>query len=208
MFDAVVVGAGVVGLTSAVRLVEAGARVAVLAAEPPEETVSRVAAAVWYPTHTRADPRVLGWAGRTFDELADQASRGVPGVVLRPTRMLLRDPAAAGPPWWAAAVGDFRAAGPAGLPPPYVGQWLFTVPTVEMAPYLDWLLQRFRAAGGVLSRRRLDRLTEAAGHAPVVVNAAGLGAGPLAADPTVHPIRGQIVLVWPSAGPCAPPGRR
>jgi D-amino-acid oxidase len=194
MFDAVVVGAGVVGLTSAVRLAEAGARVAVLAADPPEETVSRVAAAVWYPTRTRADPRVLSWAGRTYDELAEQASRGVPGVVLRPTRMLLRT-TSAGPPWWAAAVRDFRTAGPAGLPSGYVGQWLFTVPTVEMTPYLDWLVRRLREAGGVLLRRRVDSLAELAGQAPVVVNATGLGAATLAADPTVYPIRGQIVLV-------------
>ncbi|GAB3809738.1 hypothetical protein GCM10027605_46020 [Micromonospora zhanjiangensis] len=99
MLDAVVVGAGIVGLTSAVRLAEAGARVAVLAADLPRETVSRVAAAVWYPTHTRADPRVLGWAAATFDEFTAQAAAGVPGVVPRPTRMLLRTPTA-GPPWW------------------------------------------------------------------------------------------------------------
>ncbi|MBE1491965.1 FAD-dependent oxidoreductase [Plantactinospora soyae] len=191
MVDVVVVGAGVIGLTSAVRLAEAGAGVAVLTADEPARTVSQVAAAVWYPTHTSADPRVLEWARRTFDELAAQAGSGVPGVVMRPTRMLLRAPVD-GAPWWSAGVPDFRAA-PA--PPGYAGQWQFTVPTVEMGPYLDWLVTRLDELGVRVRRHRVTRLAEAADVAPIVVNATGLAAGELADDPAVHPVRGRIVLV-------------
>lgn len=189
-WDVAVLGAGVIGLTSAVRLAEAGARVAVVTADEPPETVSAVAAAVWYPTRTAAGQRVLGWARRTFDVLTGQARQGVPGVVPRPTRMLLRTPAEV--PWWAAAVPDFQVVEP---PPGYAGGWRFTVPSVEMVPYLEWLVARLTAAGGVLVRRRLDRLADAAALAPVVVNATGLAAGGLAADPAVYPVRGRIVLV-------------
>ncbi|HYO57635.1 FAD-dependent oxidoreductase [Archangium sp.] len=194
MFDVVVVGAGVIGLTCAVRLQEGGARVAVVTADEPAQTVSQVAAAVWYPTRTEGNPRVLDWARRTFDELADQAVRGVPGVVMRPTRMLLRAPAIQAP-WWAEAVRDFRSAHPADVPAAFAGEWRFTVPTVEMGPYLHWLLQRVTSAGGVLLRRRLHRLADVADVAPVVVNATGLAAGTLADDADVYPVRGQIVLV-------------
>jgi D-amino-acid oxidase len=194
MFDVVVVGAGVIGLTCAVRLQEGGARVAVVTADEPERTVSSVAAAVWYPTHTEGNPRVLDWARRTFAELADQAGRGVPGVVMRPTRMLLRTPASQ-VPWWAEAVRDFRSAPPVDVPVGFAGEWRFTVPTVEMGPYLHWLLQRVTGAGGVLIRRRLHRLSDAADVAPVIVHATGLAAGSLAHDADVYPARGQIVLV-------------
>lgn len=194
MNDVVVVGAGVIGLTCAVRLQRAGARVAVVTAEESARTVSRVAAAVWYPTHTDGDPRVLDWARRTFDEFTEQAARGTPGVVLRPTRMLLRT-GVDSPPWWASAVPDFRAVEAVGVPSGYAGEWRFTVPTVEMGPYLDWLVEQVTAAGGVLLRRRVARLVEVADLAPVVLNATGLAAGVLAADPAVHPARGQIVLV-------------
>jgi|HigsolmetaAR206D_1030411.scaffolds.fasta_scaffold00205_13 D-amino-acid oxidase len=191
MDDVLVVGAGVVGLTCAVRLAEAGARVGVVTADEPAHTVSRVAAAVWYPTRTDPDPRVLDWARRTFDELAVQAERGVPGVVMRPTRMLLRT-AVPDAPWWSAAVPDFRAVPP---PPGYAGQWRFTVPSVEMGPYLDWLLERLAGLGVPVRRQRIRSLREVAGLAPVVVNATGLAARTLADDPAVYPARGRIVLV-------------
>jgi D-amino-acid oxidase len=194
MNDVVVVGAGVVGLTCAVRLQEAGVKVALVTADEPARTVSAIAAAVWYPTHIGADPRVLDWARRTFDELAAQAVHGIAGVVMRPTRMLLRAPSPQ-QPWWATALPDFRAVRPAEVPAPFTGEWQFTAPTVEMGPYLDWLLQRITSAGGVLLRRRLVRLTDVADLAPVVVNATGLAAGGLAQDPAVYPVRGRLVLV-------------
>lgn len=221
MFDVVIVGAGVIGLSCAMRLQEAGARVAVVTADEPETTTSWIAAAVWYPTHTEADPRVLGWASRTFDEFVRQAKQGVPGVTLRPTRMLLR--ASTVTPWWAAAVPDFRsipaaqiaAASTAAmssstdvLPSPtqsatqrtevaaeYTGEWRFTVPAVEMGPYLHWQTEQITSAGGALLPRRLQRLTDVADLAPITVNATGLAAGRLADDDAVHPIRGRIVVV-------------
>ncbi|MFC7549993.1 FAD-dependent oxidoreductase [Plantactinospora sp. GCM10030261] len=192
-YDVVVVGAGVIGLTCAARLTEAGARVAVVTGDDPVRLVSRVAAAVWYPSHTAEDPRVLRWSRRGFLTFTGQAAAGVPGVALRPTRMLLRT-AATEPPWWAAAVPDFRTEPPpAGGP--YTGLWTCTVPSVEMGPYLDWLLERLVGAGTVLLRRRLDALADVVDLAPVVVNAGGLGAAKLAGDPAVHPARGRVVLV-------------
>jgi D-amino-acid oxidase len=181
-----VVGAGISGLTCAVRLQEHGHAVTIVTADEPAGTVSRLAAAVWYPTHTAADPRVLTWAGRTYDELTAQAAAGVPGVVPRPTRMILRAPSAT--PWWAAAVPDFMAA---------PGEWRFTVPSVEMEVYLPWLLDRFETAGGRLVRHRIARLADlpALTGPDVVVNASGLAARDLADDPAVHPARGQVVGV-------------
>jgi D-amino-acid oxidase len=193
MVDVLVVGSGICGLASAIRLQQAGASVTVVTADAAENTVSAIAAAVWYPTHTEGDPRVLDWARRSFDEFAAQAALGIPGVAMRPTRMLLRAPAPR--PWWAAAVRDFRSVPGEDVPPGYAGEWRFTVPSAEMVPYLHWLCDRFVAGGGVVLRRRLSTLTEATRYAPVVVNATGLAAGALAGDPAVHPARGHVLLV-------------
>jgi D-amino-acid oxidase len=184
MSDVIVLGAGISGLTCAVRLLERGARVTVVTADEPAATVSRLAAAVWYPTHTDADPRVLGWARRTYDELMRQAADGVPGCAPRPTRMLLRHPAPT--PWWSPAVPSFAV---------HPGEWRFTVPSVEMEWYLQWLVEQVLARGGGLVRRRVDSLAELAGSAQTLVNASGLAARTLAGDPLVHPARGQIVGV-------------
>ncbi|MER7282515.1 FAD-dependent oxidoreductase [Dactylosporangium sp. NPDC000244] len=184
MDDVTVVGAGVIGLTCAVRLLEAGARVRVVTADEPLQTVSRLAAAVWYPSHTAADPRVLVWAHRTYDLLMAQASDGVAGVAPRPTRMLLRRPADT--PWWAAAVPDFAV---------HPGEWRFTVPSVEMEAYLPWLAERVRALGGTIARGHVARLADLGGQAGTVVNATGLGARALADDAAMFPGRGQIVVV-------------
>ncbi|SBT43506.1 FAD-dependent oxidoreductase [Micromonospora auratinigra] len=164
---------------------------AVLTADDPARTVSAVAAAVWYPSHTEAEPRVLRWARDTHAELRRQAADGVPGVVDRATRMWLRRPYA-GPPWWADACGDLVAE-PAS--PPYTALLRFTAPTVTMTRYLPWLYRQVAADGGRIVRRALDRLGDAHEFAPTVVNATGLAAGRLAADPAVHPVRGHVVLV-------------
>ena len=49
MPEVTVVGAGVVGLTTAWALRSAGFRVQVIAAERPEATTSAAAGAVWFP---------------------------------------------------------------------------------------------------------------------------------------------------------------
>ena len=192
MTDVTVVGAGVIGLTCALRLLEEGIGVTVRSADEPRHTVSATAAAVWYPSGVPdGDERLLRWAGAGFDRLTDQAERGVPGAVMRPTRMLLRRPAPR--PWWADVVPDFRVLDPAEAPHGCAAEWRFTAPTVEMRPYVRWLLQRFAEGGGVLDRRPVENLADLA--ALVVVNASGLAARTLADDPAVHPIRGRIVLV-------------
>jgi D-amino-acid oxidase len=186
MADVVVVGGGIIGLTAAVRLREAGADVVVWSADDPGMTVSSVAAAVWYPTRTDYDPRVLTWAGDTYDEFTRQAADGVAGVLLRPTRNLEFETGDT-MPWWTPAAGAVEIAAAA---PPYGREIRFTAPLVEMGRYLPWL-----AAQVTVFRRRVDRLDEAFVEAPVVVNATGLAAGELAGDPEVYPARGQIVLV-------------
>ena len=66
----IVVGAGVVGLSCAVRLLEAGHRVDVVARELPLETTSSVAAAIWYPYLALPRELVTAWGRTAYDEFA------------------------------------------------------------------------------------------------------------------------------------------
>lgn len=183
-----VVGAGVVGLSCAVRLLEAGHDVAVLARDLPLETTSSVAAALWYPYRALPQDRVTSWAATTYDVLAGLTAEPDTGVVMRAGTELFRQPQP--DPWWADAVPDLRRA--TGLPAPYLDGWSFTAPVLEMPVYLVWLARRVVDLGGSVTRLALAALP-AGGD--LVVNCAGLGARRLADDRTVVPVRGQVVVV-------------
>jgi D-amino-acid oxidase len=191
MRTAVVVGAGISGLSSGVRLAEAGWRVRIVAERPPGESTSQLAAAIWFPTRAGPRDRVLDWGRRTYQVLAAQARDGVPGVLMRESLALYREPPRQ--PWWAGAVGGVRPAGPDELPAGYRHGLRFVVPLVEMPVHLPWLLDRFLGLGGTLERRRIAALDGL--DADLVVNCSGLGARTLARDPSVIPVRGQIVRV-------------
>src|SRR3712207_635236 len=117
MARVVVVGAGVTGRSCAVRLLERGHDVAVVARDLPLETTSAVAAALWYPYLAHPPERVAAWAHATYAELARLAEDAETGIVLRPGTEVL---AAAAPlPDWLAEVPGARVT--AEVPRPYVG---------------------------------------------------------------------------------------
>ena len=191
--NAVVVGAGIAGLSCALRLIGRDWSVRVVADRPSAESTSHLAAAVWFPTRAGPRDKVLDWGRRTFTELAAQARAGVPGVVMRESLALHRAP----PPeqWWADAVGEVRAARADELPAGYPYGLRFVVPLVEMPVHLPWLVGELRRRGGTLEHRRVASLSEAGRGADLVVNCSGLGARTLVGDTSVVPVRGQIVRV-------------
>ncbi|MDF2583281.1 MAG: D-aspartate oxidase [Mycobacterium sp.] len=189
----VVVGSGISGLTTAISLLEAGHDVRMVAAERAMSTTSAAAAAVWFPTHVGPWERVSGWGAHTFDVLAEQAAARVPGVVMRESLSLYRE--SPGEPAWTAAVGNVRAARAEELPAGYAHGLRYAVPLTEMPRYLPWLEARVHALGGQVVQRHLRSLDEVGDGADVVINCAGLGAGPLVGDPSVYPVRGQVVRV-------------
>lgn len=186
----VVVGAGVVGLTCAVRLAEAGHEPHVLARDLPLETTSSVAAAMWYPYLAQPRDAVTRWAGRTFTELAGLAvTHPQSGVRMRAGVELL--PGAGPPenPWWADAVpGVATERAPRDG---YAFGWRLTVPVADMATYLPFLVDRLTVAGGTLTRGWLPDLPTSG----LVVNATGLASRRLADDETLVPVRGQVLRV-------------
>lgn len=184
-----VVGAGVIGLSCAVRLAESGHDVHVVARDLPLETTSAVAAALWYPYRAYPHERVKGWAQTTYQEflrLAEAEPKS--GVRTVPGTELLPEPTP--DPWWRDAVPRLDRVG--ALPDGYRDGWTFEAPVIEMPVYLVWLQQRLEALAGTVTRLALGGLP---GDAEVVVNACGLAARSLADDSSMSPVRGQVVYV-------------
>ena len=72
--DVLVVGAGVVGLTTAICLAEQGLAVLVRADRPPAGTTSAVAGAIWGPHLVEDSERTAGWRRETLGVLRDLAT--------------------------------------------------------------------------------------------------------------------------------------
>ncbi len=182
------VGAGVIGLSTAVCLAERRVRVEVRAELEPAQTTSAVASAMIGPAIAPADSRISRWEQASiayFGGLADQEGSG---VMMCRGRLTARQPVPAPP-------GDVEPCGAEELPSGFaVGYWA-TLPLVDMVRYLSYLAARLTTAGGRIALRRVPSLPELADEVGLIVNCAGLGARELAADDSVIPARGQHVVV-------------
>src|SRR3712207_1446376 len=174
-----VVGCGVIGLTAAVRMQEAGLEVRIVAAALPLQTTSSVAAALWMPYKAYPEDRVLSWGRETFGVFEKLSRLPESGVRMREGVEIWRKQVP--DPWWASAVPGVRRCAPDELPPGYGDGHAFVAPVVEMPVYLGYLLDRFTGSGGSVERRSVSSL-DGLGEASVVVNCAGLGARELVGD--------------------------
>ena len=196
-----VVGAGVVGLTTAVTLQERGHDVRVVAAATGDATTSAVAGAVWFPYRVGPPDRVAVWAARTRAWLESLAGERAAGIDLLTGYEITSDSIGAtteatwpappglarqGKPWWAAAIDVER------VPAPVTGAplaWRFASARVEPALFLPWLTAQLREP---IEQRTVTKLADEPGD--VVVDCAGLAARELANDDLLYPLLGQVVM--------------
>jgi D-amino-acid oxidase len=191
--DALIIGCGVTGLSTAVRVQEAGLGVHVWSVALPNRTTSSVAAAIWYPYKAYPEDRVLSWGKRTYEVFEELAQDPKTGVRMREGVELQRE--VVPDPWWKDAVPGVRRCTEGELPHDYRDGHAFVVPVIEMPIYLDYLLQRFIEKGGHFEQRAVSSLEEAFGEGHVIVNCTGLGACELVGDLSMTPIRGQNLRV-------------
>lgn len=186
--EIIVVGGGVIGLTTAVVLAERSRRVRVWTRDPVERTTSAVAGALWWPYRIEPVAQARRWALRSLDvyeELTGQPE--VTGV--RMVEGVLGE-AGLDDAWAADRLPGLRPATAEEYPG--TGLWA-RLPLIDMAVHLPWLRERFLGAGGAIEVRTVSAFAEV--DAPVVVNCTGLGARELVPDASVRPVRGQLVVV-------------
>lgn len=191
--DVLVLGAGVIGLTTAISMAEAGHSVRVRTAELPEATTSSAAGALWGPWMVEPRDRVRGWAAETLDVLTAQAS--TPGTGVRLSTGMDVSMVEHELPDWFSLLPDVRPCTVDELPVGYRHGVRYTAPQVDMPIYLAFLVERLRAAGSEIGIATIGSLDEATKLAPIVINCTGLGARGLAGDDQLFPIRGQHVVV-------------
>ncbi|MDX2091025.1 MAG: FAD-dependent oxidoreductase [Kofleriaceae bacterium] len=187
-----VVGAGVIGLTTALTLEEHGHDVRIVAAAEGAHTTSSVAGAIWFPYRAGPPEKVAMWAAHTRDWLERISKDPDAGIELLTGYEITTDEGMDPPrPWWAAGIDVTRA------PAPVIGAplaWKFAAPRVEPALFLRWLTARLRAA--IELRTVVDLAAE---PGDLVINCTGLGARELASDEQLYPLFGQTVIAEPGA---------
>jgi len=188
-----IIGCGVIGLTTGIRLLESGRGATIIARDLPPATTSNVAAAVWFPYHVLPFDRVLDWSLASLDVYYALAADPATGISLM-TFIDLFDEAVPNP-WWCKAVRTFRRPEPGELPAGYADGHVAEVPLIETPVFMAWLVERFRALGGRIEQREVTDLPALAAERGLVINCTGLGARQLAHDSSVYPVRGQIVRV-------------
>ena len=186
------IGSGVIGLTTAVTLAEAGIDARIVTAARAHETTSHAAGALWGSTFAGPADAVRRWAEVTRDELRAQAGDPRTGVRIARGMLAGRTTSDGPPPFLFPGVEIARRDDvPAGC----LAAFSLEVPVVDMPRYLDYLLARFEAAGGTIEVRTLRALADVAGEARAIVNCSGVGARHLVPDSEVRPVRGQHVVV-------------
>lgn len=185
--DVIVLGAGVIGLTTGVCLAERGLRVQVFTRVVPASTTSAVASAMIGPSFASADDPVAARERVGIEEFTRLAAVPGTGVAFRRGRLVSRE-AGSLPPGVELCTADE-------LPVGFAAGFWTSLPLVDMPVYLDYLVRRLTAAGGQIDLEEVGSLAELAERSPLLANCAGLGARELVPDPSVRPIRGQQVVV-------------
>lgn len=190
MSKVIVIGSGVIGLSSARCLQLAGYDVQIVTREPPLQSTSVAAGAVW--SGSDLNGRSRGWAKATFKHFLPLTRTPNSGVTLQRMREVYAEQVS--DPWYRELLPFFQRLSKHEMRGGLVGGYLMDVPMVAPPIYLERLHEQFLAAGGGLELRKVDSLEELAGEAPLLVNCSGVGARELANDDSVYPLRGQTIL--------------
>jgi D-amino-acid oxidase len=191
--NALVLGCGVIGLTSGIRLLEEGYDVEIMASSIPPDTTSNVATAYWYPFRVNPPEKVLPWAAFTYEKYMELAR--ITGIGIGVFNFVQIFDHKVEDPFWKPAVKNFVRVGKDELPPGYVDGFITPVARIETPVYMDYLVTRFKESGGRITKldNEIEDIEEISQDHGLIINCMGLGAGKVFNDNEVYPIRGQLV---------------
>lgn len=201
-----VLGAGVSGLTCAIRLREAGYPVTIITERQTPQTTSDRAGACFTPYGAPTNTRMSEWirtSFRKFTSLAASPSGLHSGVSMAS----LRHFGIAGQeefPWWAGAVSCVTRLPnvPEVTNGAYAHGWHARLPRIDIPTYMPWLRSRFvDEFGGHVEIRRIPSFVDLLREGRrFIINCSGFGARELCHDPHMSPMRGQVIRIANTIG--------
>ncbi|KAG8988015.1 hypothetical protein FRB90_003015 [Tulasnella sp. 427] len=208
----VVIGAGVVGLSTAIKAQEAGHSVTIVAEALPGDVKSIHYTSPWAGAHhvslAGKDVRQQRMDRETFKTMWALSENEAEGCFLRlpQAEYYAEEEERVSAEEYGDVYPDFKELSQSELIPGSLSGASFTTLTIDTPVYLPYLLQRFLSKGGRAVRVKVQHVSQAIdgafsspGSPPpqAVFVCAGLGARSLGGveDKDVFPIRGQTVLV-------------
>ncbi len=192
-----ILGGGVSGLTTGVLLLEQGFDVTIIAEEVAQNTVSSIAAAIWFPYAAKPVEKVNEWSKVTYQKFEELSKIEHSGVSFVPFSVIEQNDDR--PDWLTA------------LPSSIVIQkeqqnisdkecisYTMLLPLIETPIYLRYLQSEFSRLGGNFIQKRITKISDLDLNS-ITVNCIGLGSKQLFNDSEVFPIQGQVVKLSPSS---------
>jgi D-amino-acid oxidase len=195
----IVLGAGIIGLTCARVLLERGHHVSVIYRDPPLNSTSSVATAIWHVYLVDPnDTRNLDWSAKTLSQLLTIAeAEPEAGVYLVQGVEIFRRSEASTPSWAGIPpLFEMLAASDLHTFPGATWGYRIAAPLAEMPFYISWLVKSVLRLGGRFVCRRVGGLAELGDEgADAIVNATGLGARSIVGDLDLIGVRGQYLCL-------------
>jgi D-amino-acid oxidase len=193
MAEILVLGAGVVGLNSALRLaLETKHKVTVWAADSTNIT-SAYAGAYWWPSPGVSNQTdLIKWSSESYQFMHALGIEA--GIINRKIIALMGTPME--PPVWFGIVPGCRpvTASEANAQFPH-GLVLESGPVIDPPMHLKWLRDQLVDLGVRIEQHKVTSLNETLKKYQILINCTGLGARELCQDNDLHPASGQLVRV-------------
>lgn len=197
----VIIGAGISGMSSALKLAEAGHAISVFAKAFSPNITSNRAAAFWLPYHIRNDKRGIDWCRRSYEVYKELSTDPATGISMKQLIKVVADDVPEVDRSWKDFMppNSYRAIEKDKLMPGFIDGDKAEVPLIETQIFLPWLQQQLESKGVKFQQKEISSFDEL-DEFDLIINCSGLGARSLCNDDQLIPYRGQVALLSPKEG--------
>lgn len=188
-----VIGSGIIGLSSALTLLNKGLSVAVYSSSLIHQTSSSIAHAYWWPHKIKFDDRIEKWASSSYQMYSKFSDISESGVSIKKylrfcfdqdeSLIVLK------------LFNDWKEIDGKEYGISSKQSFSMMLPSIDTFKHLNFLKSEIFKKGGTFIERQIKSFDNLINDHSFIVNCSGLGAKELASDSSVFPIRGQTVRI-------------